>query len=492
MNAFLLQSTIAWAASLALYFYLLRKTTFFALNRWYLLFTLIFGLIATYLAEVIHPWANLESTSQVFGVFPEINIGVEPRSFSQNTFSWLEVIYFLGVGFFFFRLLFGLYSLLKLYQTGLKEKFKGYTLIRNPRITTPFSFFSWIFISESNKDIEALQPIIEHEKMHIRMGHSFDLLVLEVLNCIFWFQPLLRIYKKAIKETHEFLADDVVSKKATVEAYIQMLLAPYTAWKEPDFVSPFYQSQIKNRIHMLNHNRSNRKQLLFYLLSPVMLGTLALVFSSFTTPAKATAKEYWMMGDTLPKNQKLVPPPSPPKKPSAKDRIAPPPPPPPPPPVAPVSPADAETPEEATDAMLAPPPPPPPPPPSNQKQRSLSADQADEMPRFPGCENSGSLEQKNQCSHQKLMSWIAGEMKYPELARKNKTQGRCIAKFVVNTEGYVENIVIEYEPGDGTGNEVMRILSKMNMMPERWIPAKKNGKNVSAVMTLPVNFWLDK
>ena len=85
------------------------------------------------------------------------------------------------------------------------------------------------------------------------------------------------------------------------------------------------------------------------------------------------------------------------------------------------------------------------------------------------------------------MSWIAKEMKYPEQTRKNKTQGRCIATFVVNTEGYIENLVIETEPGDGTGNEVLRILSKMNMQKKDGF-RKKNGKNVAAFMTLPVNF----
>ena len=65
------------------------------------------------------------------------------------------------------------------------------------------------------------------------------------------------------------------------------------------------------------------------------------------------------------------------------------------------------------------------------------------------------------------------------------------SNFVVNTEGYIENLVIETEPGDGTGNEVLRILSKMNMQ-RKMDSGKKNGKNVAAFMTLPVNFgWTE-
>ncbi len=89
------------------------------------------------------------------------------------------------------------------------------------------------------------------------------------------------------------------------------------------------------------------------------------------------------------------------------------------------------------------------------------------------------------------MSFISSEMKYPEKARKNGTQGQVIAVFTVNKEGYIENLSIESEPGDGTGDEVKKIIAKMNQMPQRWIPAKKDGKKVAAVMTLPINFWLD-
>ena len=121
----------------------------------------------------------------------------------------------------------------------------------------------------------------------------------------------------------------------------------------------------------------------------------------------------------------------------------------------------------------------------------MLASQADEMPRFPGCENVGDAKEREACAHQKMMSFIASEMKYPEKARKNNTQGQVIAVFTVNTEGYIEDLTIESEPGDGTGDEVKKIIAKMNQMPQRWIPAKKDGKKVAAVMTLPVNFWLD-
>ena len=498
MTAFLIQSTLTWAASLVLYFLVLRKTTFFILNRWYLLFTLLFGLGASFLAEAIQPWAVTNTRDLVYGVLPEINFGGSPQTVETSSWSWIKMVYILGLLFFTFRLAFGLYRIFQFYVDGIKEKYHGYTLIRHPKITSPFSFFGWIFLQSNEKDSQELLPIIEHEKMHIRMGHSIDLLSLEILNCLFWFQPLIRLYKKALKETHEFLADDRVSKSWSAEAYIKMLIAPYTSLKEPDFVSPFYQSEIKNRIHMLNHNRSNRKQLFFYLLSPVILGTLAMLFSSFTAPSKAMEKGYGINRDTLPQNKgMMVPPPPPPpppppsKKTGAKDRVAPPPPPPPPAPVAPVAPADAVAPEAPIDAMMAPPPPPPPPPPSRGKGWGIPASQADEMPRFPGCENVGDAKEREACAHQKMMSFIASEMKYPEKARKNGTQGQVIAVFTVNTEGYIENLSIESEPGDGTGDEVKKIIAKMNQMPQRWIPAKKDGKKVAAVMTLPVNFWLD-
>lgn len=495
MITFLFQSAIVWAASLVLYYIILRKTTFFALNRWYLLSTLLFGLGATYLGNLIMPWTSPDTKAIIYGMLPEIHIGTKPLAIENPSYTWLWSLYFIGLAFFVVRMVYGLYTIRLLHQGGIKEEYGAYVIIRNEKVRTPFSFFRWIFLSTQTTDFQSLQPIIEHEKMHIRMGHSFDLLCLEVLNCIFWFQPLLRFYKKALKETHEYLADQEVSKSFSLESYVKMLISPYTEWKESGFVSPFYQSQIKNRIQMLNHNRSDRKQLLFYLLSPLMLGILALVFSSFSAPDKAVKKNYWIATDTIPAPKPMMPPPPPPppsKRSSTDKPIAPPPPPPPPSVLSGVTVVAQGA--AAVEMAPAPPPPPPPPPPAKRGKdgKLISVDQADELPRFPGCEGSGSLEEKNQCSNQKMMSFVSKEMKYPEKARKNKTQGRCIAKFTVNKEGYIENIVIEEDPGDGTGDEVARILSKMNQLPERWVPGKKDGKAVAAEMTLPVNFWLDK
>jgi outer membrane biosynthesis protein TonB len=452
--------------------------------------------MATTLSGFLPGWADSQTRELVYGVLPEFNFGTQSAFQKMDYSGWLWPLYYTGLCFFAFRFLYGLFRLGRLYIEGSKTSFQGYTLIQHSQVQSPFSFFGWIFIHNDLQYPASSSPIIEHEKMHIRMGHSFDLLCLEILNCLFWFQPLLRLYKKALKESHEYLADESVSRTWSAERYIQMLLGPYAKWQEPDFVSPFYQSQIKNRIQMLNHNRSDRKQLLFYLLSPLMLGILALVFSSFSAPDKAVKKTYWIATDTIPAPKPMMPPPPPPppsRRSSTDKPIAPPPPPPPPPPTA-LSGVTVIAQGVDAGAMTPPPPPPPPPPPSKRgkDEKVMNADQADEMPRFPGCEDRGTLQQKIECSNQKLMSWIAKEMKYPEQARKNKTQGRCIATFIVNTEGYIENLVIETEPGDGTGNEVLRILSKMNMQSERWIPAKKNGKNVPAFMTLPVNFWLDK
>ena len=115
---------------------------------------------------------------------------------------------------------------------------------------------------------------------------------------------------------------------------IRTLLKLARAW----FCESFFQSEIKNRIHMLNHNRSNRKQLLFYLLSPLMLGTLAMVFSFFQVPPDQLKKSIFIMADTVPitHDMRVPPPPPPPPPPNQAGRSgkmqAPPPPPPPPPP----------------------------------------------------------------------------------------------------------------------------------------------------------------
>jgi len=116
----------------------------------------------------------------------------------------------------------------------------------------------------------------------------------------------------------------------------------------------------------------------------------------------------------------------------------------------------------------------------------------DEMPRFPGCENKSTLEDKYNCSSQKMYKYIYRYLVYPHAAKKNKIQGKVVARFVVDSVGNMKDIEILKDIGGGCGGEVVKVLKRMSHRSEKWIPAKQNGKKVSVHYTIPVIFRLTR
>jgi len=117
---------------------------------------------------------------------------------------------------------------------------------------------------------------------------------------------------------------------------------------------------------------------------------------------------------------------------------------------------------------------------------------AEQMPRFPGCENiDGDHKTKQQCAEKKMLEFIYKHLRYPTLAAQNNIEGRCVAQFVIDKSGMVSNINIMRDPGAGLGEASQKVLLKMNEMGMRWTPGKQNGKTVKVMYTIPIMFRLE-
>lgn len=113
----------------------------------------------------------------------------------------------------------------------------------------------------------------------------------------------------------------------------------------------------------------------------------------------------------------------------------------------------------------------------------------DTMPLFPGCQQSaGSYEDLRTCSSEKMYQQIFSTIKYPVDARRKGIQGQVIVQFTVTSEGKIQDPVIRRGLGGGCDEEVIRVV---NGMPD-WIPARRDGKNVATIFTLPVKFVLGR
>jgi len=111
----------------------------------------------------------------------------------------------------------------------------------------------------------------------------------------------------------------------------------------------------------------------------------------------------------------------------------------------------------------------------------------DEMPRFPGCENSDKpTALKNACAKDKLVSFIASELRYPEEAAAEGLEGMVLVSFVVSENGDIMLPEIKRDIGGKCGEEALRVVS---LMP-KWIPGVHEGETVKVRFNLPINFRL--
>lgn len=125
----------------------------------------------------------------------------------------------------------------------------------------------------------------------------------------------------------------------------------------------------------------------------------------------------------------------------------------------------------------------------NTHQEFFFFEEVDEKPRFPGCEFFlGDKEERIKCAEGKMARFIYSQIRYPFEARQRGIHGEVIATFVVTEQGGIDDIRITQRIGGGCDEEVVRVISLMNEMEERWIPGKVNGKNVNTFYEIPVRF----
>jgi len=116
----------------------------------------------------------------------------------------------------------------------------------------------------------------------------------------------------------------------------------------------------------------------------------------------------------------------------------------------------------------------------------------EEMPRFPGCEDmEGSDRDKNQCSKEKMLEYVYTNLKYPEEARKNLTEGMAVIQFKIWKDSTIRDIKIVRDPGDGTGEEAAKLVASMRDMDQKWRPGHQKGRAVCVQYTMPIKFKLE-
>jgi TonB family protein len=272
MNAltYILQFNVFAILFYGFYLVFLQKETFHQANCVFLVGSLLISLCVPVLTsdwlKSLFVSETVEGNIQVYYFNALAATVVSGKSEGISLYQLLTIIYGIGVVLFFIKFLFSLQSLRKILQKG----------------TQAFSAFTFGRKTYIDSNLPEYASIASHEQVHARQLHSADIIFMELLLVLNWFNPVLYFYEKAIKNIHEFLADEEAAKQLGPVDYAKLLLSQEFGVNPSIFINLFYEkATLKQRITMLAKPKSRKSAILKYGLAlPIFLGML-IVSSAF-------------------------------------------------------------------------------------------------------------------------------------------------------------------------------------------------------------------
>ncbi len=304
---YFLQSALISGGFLAVYHMFLKRETFFKENRLFLLS----GLVLSFLFPLI----KIQKTIVVSKPALVQTIGTDTQTISTIAESGLYTpqnilltLYIAISAFLLVKFTSRLISLKHLAKDAHKRRETPFMHLVTERKISPFSFFNYIFYNPGLFEPSELHSVLEHEKVHARQYHTLDILLLEVLKIFFWFNPVLWMYKSAVKQNLEYLADHfAIAQTDDKKSYQYLMLKQSVDTQEYTLANSFYNSLIKKRIVMLNQNQSKKINILKTLVVAPLLGLFLVSFSIEETYLykDSDSVESLMEGETV-KDDKTV------------------------------------------------------------------------------------------------------------------------------------------------------------------------------------------
>lgn len=262
-----------------LYWLILRREKLFIFNRGFLIFSIIFSLALPFVSIPV----SIQNNEAQGRILTTLNNALPAYSSEQNTFSGhayqsftetepisaraterinysqiLLLLYITGVLLLLVRFLRNIFFLYHQMQMSEKIIYSGQKLVLTNHQINPFCFFNTIFVS--NQDYlnnEIAEELLSHELEHIRQSHSFDIIFIEIVKIIYWFNPILILYSRAIRVNHEYLADNgVIKGSSDIKDYTDKLINYISCKRNVPLTSGFNPSMTRKRLIMLTKSRS--------------------------------------------------------------------------------------------------------------------------------------------------------------------------------------------------------------------------------------------
>lgn len=202
--------------------------------------------------ETTIPYLYADSTP----VAPEL---IHQDTEKNNSVLWLGRIYSFGLLIGLVLFISSFVSLVILLRKGKKIKKENYTLILTEESVSPFNWGRYIILSEADYRQEATE-ILLHEQAHLKKRHSLDIVFVELILLLHWFNPVVWLLRRELRIIHEYEADsEVLNNGIDATKYQLLLVKKAVSSRSYTFANSFNQSKLKNRITMMLKKKSNRQ-----------------------------------------------------------------------------------------------------------------------------------------------------------------------------------------------------------------------------------------
>ena len=300
---YLLESSLCLILFMATYRMLIANLTHFSWIRFYLISSVILSLVLPLIIIPIH-WQSKLISAESFTNALQLTAKQTGTVFTNNyaansspTNSWFSIQLII------------VYCLLTVYLIGFLYKTYSFTknlkniyyfIKKNPKIKEAnywivsfkgeipaFSFFNFIFINKNFKNLSDndFQTIKNHEIIHADQYHTLDILFIELIGALFWFNPLMNYLKRSLHEIHEYIVDEKIAGNGeNKKAYARLLLHLASETKVFNLVANFTGEDIKRRIQMLAKPRTSLKYKLMFIILVPLTAMLLLSFSYLKNP----------------------------------------------------------------------------------------------------------------------------------------------------------------------------------------------------------------
>jgi TonB family protein len=439
MNAlllYLLESTLCLLLLYPVFWFFLRHDTFFLVNRFCLLTMVIFSILVPLLPlNLVSPGPP---SSIVILLDPVLITPAKVQQTLSAHLQWIEiavVAYLTGVLIFLIRFALQLIQLYRITRRfGIRES-HGQKVVFVDRGYSPFSFFNLVFINEEMIPAGSLPAILEHEKVHIRQHHTFDMILMELAAIIQWFNPVIWLAGREMKILHEYLADEgVLQTGISRSGYQQMILDETMGIAVNGLTNNFNVSILKKRIIMMTKSKSGKwsRSKLVFILPALLIVWFMLTAKSFSNIVKEKIENnpalHTGQSDILPDT-------------TVKNAHG-----------------------NQNDDKFAP----------VMEDNRLVYNRPDVPPEYPGGDDA-------------RIKFLQSNIKYPKDALKAGIQGKVFVNFIVEKDGAVTHVKILRGISKSCDEETLRVVK---MMPD-WVPGKVKGENVATFFNLPIRFAFD-